>query len=684
MPTEENPFFAASTLPLQLPPFDLIAPEHFEPAFLLGMQQQRAEIDAIAGTLEAPTFDNTLLALEESGQLLQRVSSTFFNLTLTHTNPLLQEIEGRVAPLLAEHSDAIFLDGRLYSRIRALFDLRETLHLDAESDWLLHRYHTEFVRAGAQLSAPDADALRALNSELASLCTEFGNRLLADTKDSTVVVRDEAELDGLSPDAIAAAAVAGRALTPPAPYAISLILPTAQPQLAALHNRELRERIFLASSTRGLHDNDNNTTDLVRRIAVLRAERAKLLGYPHHAAYQIEDNTARTAQAAADMLAKLAPAAVANAAIEAADLQEIIRTDGHDFTLRPWDWAYYTERVRKARYDIDETALRPYFELERVLRDGVFYAAGRLYGLTFAERLDLPTYHPEVRVFDVLDADGSQLGMFLGDFYTRASKRGGAWMNHLVSQSQLRGTKPVVTNNLNINKPPAGQPTLLTLDEVRTLFHEFGHALHGLFSQVRFPKFAGTRVPRDFVEYPSQVNEMWMLWPQVLANYAIHHESGEPLPTEIVDRLQAAAAFNEGFATTEYLAAAILDLAWHSIEPGAEVGDVEAFESAALEEAGVNLPSVPPRYRSSYFSHIFSGPAYSAGYYSYIWSEVLDADTVDWFTEQGGLRRENGDAFRAALLSRGGSADSMTFFHAFRGRGPRIEPLLVRRGLTAA
>jgi len=699
----DNPFATPSDLPYEVPPFDRITEEHYLPAFRAGMAEQRAEVEAViagspaerseapgAGQVSPaqegePTFADTLVALERSGRLLQRVSLAFFNLAGADTNPRLQEIETEIAPELSAHSDAIFLDKRLYARVKSLYDRRDSLGLDPESSWLLERYHTDFVRAGAQLSDEDASRLREYNAELATLCTSFSNQLLADTNDSAVVVTDAAELTGLSEDAVAAAREAARSRGIDG-YTLTLILPTAQPALASLSDRGVRERIHKASVVRGARGNDNDTADLVRRIVKLRAERARLLGYPHHAAYQIEDNTARTADAAAAMLAKLAPAAVANAEAELADLQAAVDAEGGGFTVEPWDWAYYTDKVRKQRYDIDEAQLRPYFELERVLVDGVFYAAGQLYGLGFAERHDLPVYHPEVRVFEVFNEDGTALGLFYADFYTRDSKRGGAWMNSLVTQSHMFGTKPVVVNNLNINKPPAGEPTLLTLDEVRTMFHEFGHALHGLFSNVRYPRFTGTRVPRDFVEFPSQVNEVWILWPQVLANYATHHETGERLPQEIVDRLQEAAKFNEGFATTEYLAASLLDLAWHTltVEDLAAEGlldDVQAFEADALTKAGVAVAAVPPRYRTTYFAHIFSGASYSAGYYSYIWSEVLDADTVEWFKENGGLRRENGDKFRTALLSRGGTADALSFFRAFRGRDPQIEPLLVRRGL---
>jgi peptidyl-dipeptidase Dcp len=680
--TTDNPFFATSDLPYQLPPFDRIETGHYLPAFERGMAEQRAEVAAIAADPAPPTFDNVLVALERSGRVLQRVSAAFFNMTSSDTSPELQEIEGRIVPELSAHSDAIMLDRSLYQRIRTLYDQRDELGLDAESGWLLERYHTEFTRAGAELSEEQHVRLRELNSELAALATDFGNKVRDEMKASAVIVDDVAELAGLSDDAIAAASQAALDRDLPGKYVLNLILPTAQPALASLRNRALRERLHTASVTRGVRGDGNDTTGLVERIVRLRAERARLLGYEHHAAYNISDNTARSVPAVEEMLAKLVPAAVANAGAEAGDLQTAI---GDSFTLEPWDWAYYTERIRRDRYAIDEAELRPYFELERVLHDGVFFAAGKLYGLRFEERPDLPAYHPDARVFEVFDHDGSPLGLFIGDFFTRASKRGGAWANALVPQSRLFGTAPVVVNNLNINRAPAGEPTLLTLDEVRTLFHEFGHALHTLFSQVHFPKFAGTRVPRDFVEYPSQVNEVWMLWPEVLANYATHHRTGEPLPPEVVDRLRAAEQFNEGFATTEYLAATLLDLAWHTLTVEDLAGsplDVLAFEAAALERAGVATPFVPPRYRTAYFAHIFSGSAYSAGYYSYIWSEVLDADTVDWLTEQGGLRRESGDTFRDGLLAKGGSADSMEVYRAFRGRDPLIEPLLKRRGLT--
>ncbi|MEV5301590.1 M3 family metallopeptidase [Amycolatopsis methanolica] len=680
--TPDNPFSQASDLPYGLPPFDRIADEHFGPAFEAGLAEHAAEIEAIAGNPEPATFENTIVALDTSGRLLQRVSSVFFNLTSSDTNPARQELQAEIAPKLAAHSDAIHLNPALFARVKELYDRRDQLGLDEESAWLLERTYTDFQRAGAGLDESQQAKLRVLNEELSTLSTRFQENLLRDTNDLAVLVEDPAELAGLSDGTIAAAreAAASRGVEG---YLLTLNLPTSQPLLSALENRALRERLFTASISRGNRGNENDNSAVLARIVQLRAEKAALLGHPNHAAYVISDETARTAEAAVGLLERLAPVAVANARRDAAELQTYLGQDHPGATLEPWDWAFYAERVRKAKFDLDDATLRPYFELDRVVRDGVLFAASKLYGLSFTERHDLPVYHPDVRVFEVFDADGSPLGLFLGDYYTRDSKRGGAWMNTFVDQSHLLGERPVVVNNLNIAKPPAGEPTLLTFDEVTTLFHEFGHALHALVSDVRYPKFSGTNVPRDFVEYPSQVNEMWMLWPEVLANYAKHHETGEPLPQRLVERLEESAQYGQPFATTEYLAASLLDQAWHGLGTEDAVGDVASFEAAALEKAGVAVPAIPPRYRSTYFAHVFSG-GYSAGYYSYIWSEVLDADTVEWFKENGGLRRENGDHFRATLLSRGGSGDPMGFFRAFRGRDPEIAPLLARRGLTGA
>ena len=669
-----NPFLAPSPLPFRFPDFDAIREEHFQPAFEAGMAEQRAEVDAITADPEPPTFENTLVALERSGAILRRVSAAFFTLVGSCSTPGIRDIEAEVAPRLTAHADAITLDAALFARIDALFVRRHELDLDPESLRLLEHRHRDAVRAGARLGAAEQDRLRALNTELSALSTEFGRLLLAEANDSAVPVADAAELAGLAPDAVSAASRAAAARGQDG-YLITLVLPTEQPALASLTRRELRDRLHTASVSRGSRGNDNDTCDLVRRIAERRAERAQLLGHPHHASWVVEINTAGNVTAVDAVLGQLAPVAAANARAEAA---ELAAEAGHP--IEACDRAFYAERVRRARFAVDAETLRPYFELDRVLQDGVFHAAGRLYGLRFAERHDLPRYHPDVRIFDVHDEDGP-LGLFVTDLYARDSKRGGAWMNSFVTQSHLLGTRPVVLNTLNLARPADGEPTLLTLDNVRTLFHEFGHALHGLFSDVRYPMFAGTAVPRDFVEYPSQVNEMWLDDPQILANYARHHRTGEPLPAEMMDRLAASRTFGEGFATTEYLAAALLDQAWHRLTPADRVPDVERFEADALAAAGVAVPSAPPRYRSSYFNHVFGG-AYSAGYYSYIWSEVLDADTVRWFAENGGLTRENGEAFRRGLLALGGSVDPMSAYRAFRGRDPDIGPLLVRRGLT--
>ncbi|NIH83409.1 M3 family metallopeptidase [Amycolatopsis granulosa] len=681
--TPDNPFAQASDLPYGLPPFDRIDDEHFGPAFEAGLAEHAAEIAAIAGNPEPPTFENTIVALDTSGRLLRRVSSVFFNLTSSDTNPARQELQAAIAPKLTAHSDAIHLNPALFARVRDLYERRDQLGLDPESAWLLDRTYTGFQRAGAGLDEDQQATLRVLNEELSTLSNRFQENLLRDTNDLAVLVDDVAELAGLSEGTIAAAGAAAASRGETGKYLLTLNLPTSQPLLSSLANRALRERLYTASISRGNRGNAADNTAVLARIAQLRAQRAALLGYSNHAAYVISDETARTAEAAAGLLERLAPVAVANARRDAEELQSYLDQDHPGATLEPWDWAFYAERVRKARFDLDDATLRPYFELDRVVRDGVLFAAGELYGLSFTERHDLPVYHPDVRVFEVFDADGSPLGLFLGDYYARESKRGGAWMNTFTDQSRLLGERPVVVNNLNIAKPPAGEPTLLSFDEVTTLFHEFGHALHALFSDVRYPSFSGTNVPRDFVEYPSQVNEMWMLWPEVLANYAKHHETGEPLPRHLVRRLEESAQYGQPFATTEYLAAALLDQAWHGLGTDDAIGDVASFEAAALEKAGVAVPAIPPRYRSTYFAHVFSG-GYSAGYYSYIWSEVLDADTVEWFRENGGLKRANGDHFRRTLLSRGGSGDPMEFFRTFRGRDPEIGPLLARRGLAGA
>ncbi len=624
---ESNPFFVESTLYFKLPPFDQIKNSDYVPAFERGMAEQQAEIETIANQADAPTLENTLIAMERSGQILQRVSAVFSSLTSAHTNDSLEAIRSELAPRLSAHRDQILLNGKLFEHVKTLYEQRKSLDIDAESRRLIERYYSDFIRAGAQLSDAQKESLKALNAELARLRTTFSQNVLKEVNDLAIVVDTQEELAGLSDDAIAAAAEEAKARDLEGKYVIALRNTSGQPPLSSLKNRALRERIHKTSLSRGSRGGEFDNRAVVSKVAKLRAERAQLLGYPNHAAYSLENQTARTAEAVNQRLATLTPAAVANAKREAADMQKMITAEGNDFELASWDWAYYAEKVRKARYDFDESQLRPYFEIDNVLQKGVFYAANRLYGLTFTERTDLPVYYPGVRVFEVFDSAGTTLALFLGDFYARSSKRGGAWMNSYVDQSGLLNTKPVVANHLNIPEPPEGEPTLMTFDEVITMFHEFGHALHGMFSDVRYPYFSGTSVPRDFVEYPSQVNEMWAIWPEVLKNYAVHHETGEPMPTELLDKVLATQKFNQGFATTEYLAACLVDQAWHQMTPE-QVPDGDgllAFEANALETAGVALEAVPPRYRSTYFSHIIGG--YSAGYYSYIWSEVLDADT---------------------------------------------------------
>jgi peptidyl-dipeptidase Dcp len=669
-----NPLLTPSTLPHGLPPCAEIRDEHYGPAFEAGMAEQRAEVTAIVDDPGEPTFENTFLPLERSGQLLRRVSDVFFNVSSADSNDAISTIEEELAPRLAAHADAIRLDARLYERISAVHAALDSLDLDPESRYLVVRYHEEFTLAGAGLDDQEKQRLTELNAELSTLSTRFEKNLLADTNDLAVHVDDIAELDGLSPAELSAAASAAqeRGLDG---HLITLVLPTGHPYLARLTDRGLRERVMRASRSRGTRGGEHDTRELVLRITALRAERARLLGFDDHAAYVTASQTAKTPDAVSDMLSRLAPAAARNASAEKEDLRA---QAGHD--IKPWDWSFFSEKVRADKYDVDTAAMRPYFEAERVLRDGVFFAAGRLYGIRFEERPDLVAYHPDARVFEVFDEDGTAIGLYINDLYTRDSKRGGAWMNDLGQRTGLLGGSTVVVNNLNVPKPADGEPTLLTYDEVSTLFHEFGHALHGLFAVTEYPRFAGTNVFRDFVEFPSQVNEMWQLWPEVLDSYARHYETGERMPSRLVDRIRASEAFNQGFATSEYLAAAMLDQAWHRIGAGDPVESVDAFESAALADAGLDDPAVPPRYASTYFAHTFSG-GYDAGYYSYIWSEVLDADTVEWFKENGGLSREAGDRFRHRLLGVGGSKDPLEAYRDFRGRDAVIEPLLRRRGL---
>jgi peptidyl-dipeptidase Dcp len=687
---KNNPLLTESSLPYHVPPFDKIKDEHFAPAIEAGMREQLKEVEVVANNSEKPTFENTIVALERTGRLLDRGERTFSNLNACNTNPTLQKIETEMAPKLSAHRDAIYLNSKLFARIQELYDNRDKfaaanpsgggLGLDLESAYLLERYYKDFVRGGAKLSDPDKEKLKNINAELAKLQTQFEQDVLKEKNASSVVVDRKEDLAGLSDNQMAAVTAAAKAEHKEGKFVIQLQNTTGQPLLGSLQNRQLRERIMQSSLARNSHGGDFDTRDIVMRTAQLRAEKAKLLGYANWAAYQLEDQTAHDVPTVNKLLADLAPPAVANAKREAADMQKIVDEEKGGFQIASWDWAFYSEKVRKARYAFDESQLRPYYELNHVILDGVFFAAGKLYGLTFKERHDIPVYQSDVRVFEVYDRDGKPLALFLGDYYARPSKRGGAWMNAYVQQSDLFATKPVVANHLNIPKPPPGEPTLLTHDEVRTAFHEFGHALHGMFSNVKYPRFSGTSVPRDFVEYPSQVNEMWATWPEVLKNYAKHYKTGEPIPQELLDKVVAAEKFNQGFKTTEYLSATLLDQAWHQLNPSNVPKDAMTFEAEALHKAGVDFSLVPPRYRSFYLSHAFAG-GYSAGYYSYIWSEVLDADTVEWIKQHGGLKRENGDRFRAMLLSRGGSADALGLFKNLVGRDPYIEPLLKRRGL---
>ena len=680
--TGTNPFYQESTLYFKYPPFDKIKNAHYAPAFGKGMAEQLVEIEAIADQSGAPTFENTIVAMEKSGQLLDRVATVFYSLASAHTNDSLELVRSEMAPKLSAHSDQILLNSKLFERIKTLYDQKTSLGLDAEAVRLVEETYKDFIRAGANLSADDKNRLKALNAELATQQTTFSQNVLKEVNNLAVVVDSREELTGLSEAMIEAAAKEAESRDLAGKYVITLQNTSGQPPLSSLENRALRERIHKVSLSRGSRGGEFDNRETFTKVVQLRAKRARLLGYENHATYILENQTAQTTDAVNKRLADLAPASVRNANREVTDLQTMIDAEGGSFMLASWDWDFYTEKVRQERYKFDESQLKPYFELDNILMNGVFYAATRLYGITFKERTDLPVYQTDVRVFEVFDTDGVTLTLFIFDPYARTSKRGGAWMNAYVSQSKLMKTKPVVANHLNIVKPPEGEPTLLTFDEVTTAFHEFGHALHGMFSDVTYPSFSGTSVPRDFVEYPSQVNEMWADWPDILENYAVHHETGEPMPKELLDKVLATQKFNQGFVTTEYLAASLLDQAWHQLTPE-QVPDgngLLAFEADALKTAGVALEAIPPRYRSTYFSHVMGG--YSAGYYSYIWSEVLDADTVEWFKENGGLKRENGDHFRKTLLSRGGSEKAMKLFKNFRGAEPNIQPLLERRGLN--
>lgn len=680
-----NPLLVESTLPLHYPRFDQIHDADFQPALEQAMADHRKEIEAIAASTDKPTFDNTIVAMERAGRPLSRVQTIFYNLTSANTNPQLQDVQRKMAPAFAAHQDEILLDPRLYARVDALYKQRDSLGLDAESARLLWRYHQDFVRAGAPLPEASKAKLRALNAELATLQTTFAQNTLKERTASSVVFDTRAELAGLSDAEIKTAGDAAAKAGKPGKFVVELVNTTGQPVLAELTSHASRLKVMAASLARGSRGGEFDNRAIVASLARKRAERAALLGYPNHAAFQLAEQTVGSVDVMNKMLAQLSTPAVINAHKEASQLQAMIDAEKGGFKLDAADWAFYSEKVRKAQYAFDESQLKPYYELDHVLFDGVFYAANKLYGLTFKERHDLPVYEPGVRTFDVFDKDGTQLAIFIGDYYARGNKNGGAWMSAYVPQDGLTGDRPVIANHLNIPKPPAGEPTLLTQDEVTTAFHEFGHALHGMLSHVKYPRFGGTSVPRDFVEYPSQFNEMWASYPEVLKNYAKNWKTGEPIPQALLDKVQAAARFDQGFATTEYLAATLLDQAWHQVgaDQVPQAADVTSFEAAALHRAGLDFAPVPPRYRSTYFSHAFAG-GYSAGYYSYIWSEVLAADSTEWVLAHGGLTRQNGDHIRATMLSRGGSADALSLFRDLTGGAPDIGPLLKKRGLDAA
>ncbi|WP_297179910.1 M3 family metallopeptidase [Thermomonas sp.] len=682
-----GPFAAPSTLDLHYPQFDRIKDSDFAPAFDAGMAQQLREIDAIANNPEAPSFQNTIVAMERSGRVLDRATSVFFNLVGTDKNPARAALEVEYAPKFAAHRDAIALNPALFARIKALYDARASLGLDAIDLRLLEKRYQDFVRSGAALGDAQKVRIRAINTELSQLGTQFDQNVLDEVNDSAIVVDSREQLAGMSDEQIAAAAEAARTRHLTGKYVIALTNTTGQPPEAQLRDRALRERLHRASVARGSRGNRWDNTGVVSKILKLRAERARLLGYDTYANFILADETAGNQDNVNRMLGALAPKALANARREGADLQAMIDSEQRQagapsFQLEPWDWAYYSEKVRQARYNFDEGQLKPYFEMKNVLENGVFYAATQLYGITFKERTDLPKYHPDTWTYEVFDKDGTPLAMFIFDPYARATKQGGAWMNTYVAQSGLLGEKPVVANHLNIPKPEAGKPTLMTWDEVTTAFHEFGHALHGFFQNVRYPYFS-MNVPRDFVEYPSQYNEMWADWPQVLAHYAHHYQTGAPMPKELLDKVIAASKFNQGFATTEYLEAAMLDQRWHQL-PLEQIPDatgVMAFETSALKADGFDYAPVPPRYRTPYFSHIMGG--YAAGYYAYIWSEVLAANTSQWIRDNGGLTRANGDQLRAKVLAPGGEIDPARLFPNLAGHEARIEPLLEHRGLES-
>jgi peptidyl-dipeptidase Dcp len=672
-----NPFYAPSTLPFQAPPFDKIHDGDYPPAIEAGMAQQLTEIRAIADNPAAPTFENTLVALEQSGRLLDRVTSVFDAVTGANTNPGLQKVQQIEAPKLAAHRDAIYLDAQLYRRVEAIYKQREALKLDPESLRLVEFYFREFVHAGANLSDADKTELKKMNEELSTLENDFRTKLLAATQDAAYTTQDKNQLAGLSDAELAAAAEAAKTRKQEG-WVLPLQNTTQQPSLAGLSDRATRKALFEDSWTRAERGGPNDTRATITRLAELRAAKAKLLGCPNYAAWALQDQMAKTPEAAKKFMDDLVAPATANAAGEAAEIRRLMESGSE---LQPWDWDFYAKQVRKAKFDIDEAQVKPYFELNNVLRNGVFYAANQLYGLTFTERKDIPVYHPDVRVFEVTDADGKPLALFYCDYFKRDNKNGGAWMSNLVGQSKLLGTLPVVYNVGNFPKPAAGKPALISFTDATTMFHEFGHALHGMFSETRYPSLSGTSVARDFVEFPSQFNEHWATYPAIFNHYAKHYETGAPMPAELAAKLVKAKTFNQGYALTEILAAAELDMQWHTLSAGTQIESPDAFEKEALARTHLSVSYVPPRYRSTYFSHIFAG-GYAAGYYAYLWSEMLDDDAYQWFLDNGGLTRANGDRLRRMILSRGNSEDLAAMYKAWLGKDPSAKPMLEERGLT--
>ena len=676
----QNPLFQASTLQYQAPDFSVIKDEHFQPALEQGIKEQYQEILAIANNPAAPTFDNTIVAMEKSGALLNRASSVFYNLAGSNSNPALRKIQGEMAPKMAAHSDNINLNPALFARIEAIYNDRNNLGLTPEAVRLVEVYHQRFIMAGAKLTDEQKVKIRALNEEQSTLTNEFSQRLLRLTKEIAIVVDSKEQLAGLSDSEITSAANDAKAAGHEGKYLINITNTTRQPILASLENRELRQRIWEASANRGL-TGENETASLVSRLAQLRAERAALLGYENWASYRLAPQMAKTPEAVYSMFGSMVPAVVANTEKEAADIQAMINKTGGKFELAPWDWEFYAEKVRQEKYALDANSIRPYFEFNRVLEDGVFYTLKELYGVTLKPRPDLPVYHPDVKAYEMFDADGSSMAIFYADYFAREGKRGGAWMSSFVGQSFLEGTKPVVVNVMNIKKAPEGQPTFVSYNEVTTMFHEMGHGTHGMFSKVTYPSLSGTSVSRDFVEFPSTFEEDWAAHPKVLANYAKHYETGKPIPDELLQKLLKSGSFNQGFDTLEYMAAALVDMEWHSLSPDAPQQDVATFEANALKKHGLNITAVPPRYKSTYFAHAFPG-GYSASYYAYMWSEILAADAFAYVQTQGGLNREIGMKYRKTIREVGNSIAPMEAYKNFRGQEPTTEGLLNRRGLN--